>query len=63
MYAKKVYDAILNLHRFPKSHLHKMDRVYQDLIIQSQIVEVTSNENRKKLESMLKNAKEKRPGP
>ena len=40
-----------------------MDRVYEDLIIQSQIIEQPSNQARQKLESMLKNAQERRPGP
>ena len=42
-YAGKVHTAILNLHKDPKSHVHKLDRVYQDLIIPSQIVEVTTD--------------------
>ena len=62
-YAGKVHSAILNIHKAPKSYVNKLDRVYEDLIYQSQIIDTPNPEARSKLKSMLNNAPEKRPGP
>ena len=62
-YAGKVHTAIMNLHKAPKSYVNKLDRVYEDLIYQSQIIDTPNPEARLKLKSMLNNAPEKRPGP